>query len=303
MMDIFLPSMRQLVSKRLQGLGLSQVKVSRLLGITQASVSLYLSSNPERAYSSLSLLSIGREEADRYAALLSEDIASGPLEAQETMATIWKSVLSRGMACDAHRARYPGLAECDICMREMAPISGGADAIAEVSQAVGILENSASFPAVMPEVSVNLAYAPGPSESPEDVVAIPGRIVRVRDRARAMSKPEFGASRHMAKVLLISQKKRGEIKACINLRYDSKMQRAMKRLRLKTIDIGGYSASPTRDSTLDTLAARVAESKANFDAIVDTGGTGVEPNVYLFSKGARQVADLALKLAGIYSAA
>jgi predicted fused transcriptional regulator/phosphomethylpyrimidine kinase/predicted transcriptional regulator len=302
MMDIFLPSMRQLVSKRLHDLGLPQVQISRLLGITQASVSLYMSSSPERAYSSLSTLSIGKEEADRYAALLSEDAASGPLEAQETMTTIWRSILGKGMACDAHRARYLGLAECDICMREMAPILGGADAIAEVSQAVGVLERSVSFPAVMPEVSVNLAFAPGPAEGPEDVVAIPGRIVRVRNRARTMAKPEFGASRHLARVLLISQKKQAGVRACINLRYDSKMQRAMRHLRLKTVKIGGYSASPNRDSTLDSLASGLADSKGDFDAIIDTGGAGVEPSLYLFSKGPRQAAELALKLAGFYSA-
>jgi XRE family transcriptional regulator, thiamine biosynthesis regulator len=303
MIDIFLPSMRQLVSKRLQVLGLSQVKISRLLGITQASVSLYLSSSPERAYSSLSALSIGREEAERYAALLSEDAASGPLEAQETLAAIWRSILGRGMACDAHRAQYPGLAECDICMREIPPVLGAASAIADVSEAVRILERSASFPAVMPEVSVNLAYAAGPSEGPEDVVAIPGRIVRVRNHARAMAKPEFGASRHLARVLLISRKKQAGIRACINLRYDSKMQRAVRYLRLKTIRIGGYTASPNRDSTLDSLKARLSESTGDFDAVIDTGGTGVEPNLYLFAEGPRQAADLALKLARIYSAA
>ncbi|HEV2138303.1 MAG TPA: thiamine-phosphate synthase family protein [Nitrososphaerales archaeon] len=302
MMDIFLPSMRQLVSKRLHDLGLPQVQISRLLGITQASVSLYLSSSPERAYSSLSTLSISHEEADRYAALLSEDAASGPLEAQETMTTIWRSILGKGMACNAHRALYPGLAECDICMREMDSILGGAGDIAEVSQAVGVLERSTSFPAVMPEVSVNLAFAPGPAESPEDVIAIPGRIVKVRNRARTMAKPEFGASRHLAKVLLISQKKQAGVRACINLRYDSKMQRAIRHLRLKTIRIGGYPASPNRDSTLASLASGLAGSKGDFDAIIDTGGAGVEPSLYLFSKGPRQAADLALKLAGLYSA-
>ncbi|HEY6283853.1 MAG TPA: thiamine-phosphate synthase family protein [Nitrososphaerales archaeon] len=302
MMDIFLPSMRQLVSRRLHDVGLSQVHISRLLGITQASVSLYLSSGPERAYSSLSALSIGREEADRYVALLSEDATSSPLEAQETMMTIWRSTLEKGMACDAHRARYPGLAECDICMREMSPNSGGEDAIAEVSQAVEVLERSTSFPAVMPEVSVNLAFAPGPANGPEDVVAIPGRIVKVRNRARTIAEPEFGASRHLARVLITSQKKQARVRACINLRYDSKMQRAISHLRLKTIRIGGYSASSDRDSTLDSLASGLARSKGDFDAIIDTGGAGVEPNLYLFSKGPRQAAELALKLAGLYSA-
>ncbi len=44
MVDSFLPAMREAVAKRLSEEGLSQGKIAGLLGVTQASVSLYLKS-------------------------------------------------------------------------------------------------------------------------------------------------------------------------------------------------------------------------------------------------------------------
>jgi predicted fused transcriptional regulator/phosphomethylpyrimidine kinase/predicted transcriptional regulator len=303
MVDTFLPALRQLVARELRSQGFSQGKISRLLGITQASVSLYFSSSPERAYSSLKSLAVGRDEADRYAALLSEDVKRSALYAQETLATTWRSLLSSGKACELHRERYPALADCDICMRDFGSTRAvGSDAIGEVSDAVRALESSPSFASVMPEVAVNIAYAPTGSETTDDVVAVPGRIVRIRNRVRVAQEPEFGASKHLAKMLLLVQKRRKDTGACINLRYDARIARALKKLGLRSISIGGYPPSPSGDPTVIALTNRLLSSAIGFDAVVDTGGKGIEPNVYLFAKGAREVADLAIRVSRLYSA-
>ena len=77
MTQAFLPAMRQLVAARLRSQGLSQSKISGLLGTTQASVSLYLSSNPVKAYSALSRFAMSREDADARAALLADSVKAG----------------------------------------------------------------------------------------------------------------------------------------------------------------------------------------------------------------------------------
>src|SRR2546425_9109225 len=66
MMEAFLPSMRALVARRLSEEGDSQGKISRLLGITQASVSNYLSADLNEAYAKLSSIGITPEEGERY---------------------------------------------------------------------------------------------------------------------------------------------------------------------------------------------------------------------------------------------
>ena len=62
MMEAFLPSMRVLVARRLSEEGDSQGKISRLLGITQASVSNYLSADLHDVDSKLSSIGITPEE-------------------------------------------------------------------------------------------------------------------------------------------------------------------------------------------------------------------------------------------------
>ncbi len=304
MVQAFLPAMRQLVAVRLRSEGLSQSKVSGLLGTTQASVSLYLSAAPEKAYSTLSRFGMSHEEADAGAVLLADAARTGASDGVGTLHSIWAGLLGSGSACAYHRVLYPSLADCDVCIKEFGGRPGTrADLIAEVAAAVRMLEGSPEFADVMPEVSVNVAYAAEDASSAADVVAIPGRIVKVRNRAKAMLPPEPGASAHMSKVLLLARSRQKQLRACVNIRYDRKMAEVMKRQKLRILSIGEYSRRAVQDATAEALQRRLKLESAGFEAIVDEGGSGIEPNVYLFAKGPREVAELALRLARAYSAA
>jgi hypothetical protein len=273
-----------------------------MLGITQASVSLYNSSSARKAYASLASLSVDEESADRYAALISEDLKRNPVYAVETIGTIWTGLLGSGAICEAHKGAYPSLAQCDVCIRKFGQRpSERSETIAQVAEAVKLLESSRTFVSVMPQVSVNLACLAGGSDSLDDVVAIPGRIVRVKDSARAMQPPAAGSSKHMARVLLLVRKRIGKFRAVVNLRYDSKMAEVLKALGLKALEIGGYSRSETGDPTLSALRNKLLSSKAEFDAVIDSGTKGIEPNLYLFGKDAMEVARLAIRASEVYS--
>src|SRR3989441_4714200 len=54
----------------------------------------------------------------------------------------------------------------------------------------------------VPEVGINLGYALPAATSPEDVCALEGRIIRVGPRLEATGPPAFGASRHVARIIL-----------------------------------------------------------------------------------------------------
>jgi len=303
MVQVFLPAMRQLVARKLRSEGLSQSGISALLGVTQASVSIYLSSKSERAYAELATLSVRRDEADRNATLLAEDLKRSAVYGVETLGSLWRGMLGRGMVCEAHRKLYPALSQCDVCIKDYGEREGErTGAIAQVSEAVKLLESSSAFVSVMPEVSVNIAYAPPGSRSTEDVVAVPGRIVRVKGRAKATLPPEFGASRHIARILLLVIAIQPETRAALNLRYDGKVRRIIKRLGLRALELSEYPQSGSDDQTAAALAARLKSAKTGFDAVVDQGGKGLEPSLYLFGRGAADVAALALRIAKLYSA-
>lgn len=303
MVQEFLPSIRQLVARQLRTQGFSQNRISAMLGMTQASVSNYLASDVKKAYASLAQFEVSDEDADTYAALLAEDVKRNAVEAVSTLNTFWTGLLGRGSVCARHRSQHPSLADCDVCIKEYGHRrSELSDVVSEISDAVKDLESSTSFVKAMPEVSVNIACVAGDSDSAADVVAVPGRIVRVRGRAKAMLTPEPGASRHLSKVLLLVKKVRPDLRASINLRFDSRMGRILRKLGLKTVEIGDYDVSGTDDPTIKALVMKLATYRSGFDAVVDRGGNGIEPNVYLFAKGAREVVALALRVSRLYSA-
>jgi predicted fused transcriptional regulator/phosphomethylpyrimidine kinase/predicted transcriptional regulator len=304
MVDSFLPSMRALVARKLNDEGLSQGRIASLLGLTQASVSSYLSTEGSKQTAALSTLGVTAEEAQTYAALLAEDLKTNPTYAVATLYSIWSRLLGAGDACARHRGEYPFLATCDVCMKVFGPERRHADgAVEHVESALRPIEGSSLFVHVMPEISVNVAFAPEHAKSAEDVVAIPGRIVRVRGQARSFTKPEHGASTHLAAILLEVERRRPSLRAAMNLRYDKKMARVLGKLRIKAVTIGRTYPSASQDKVLGALAARLSsgEGVGGFEAVVDVGGEGVEPSLYLFAEDAVRLVGRALEIARAYA--
>ena len=124
------------------------------------------------------------------------------------------------------------------------------------------IEGSTLFVHVMPAISVNVAYAPEKARSVEDVVAIPGRIVRVRGHARSFMRPEYGASTHLAAILLEVESKQPAFRAAMNLRYDARMSRVLAKLRIKRLTIGRAYPSGSQDKVLGALTARLSSREA-----------------------------------------
>jgi XRE family transcriptional regulator, thiamine biosynthesis regulator len=301
MTDSFLPAMRQMVSQRLKEQGYSQGKIASMLGVTQASVSLYLRPGGG-SKKALDSLGVSREDAQLYASLLAEDLKKNPVYAVNTLYSIWTDILGRGAMCSAHRSIYPSLAQCDVCVKTFGAHerSREEDAVEHVAEAVRLIEASSIFVRVMPEVSVNIAYASEGASSVQDVVAVPGRIVKVRGMPRSFMRPEHGASTHVASILLAVVMHDASLRAAMNLRYDQKMAHTLRALGLRTVDLGEASG-PRRDpEMLGTLREKLKLSSSPIDALVDRGGSGIEPGLYLFAGDALKVAELGLRVARAY---
>ena len=297
-----MPSLRAMVARRLSDEGNSQGRIASLLGLTQASVSIYLAADPKKHLDSLRGLGVSPEEAERYTALLAEDLKKNPVYAVATLYSIWNGVIGAGKGCDAHRNASPLLAGCDICLKVFGPQRAhGEKAIEQVEGAVRLIEASTAFVKVMPEVSVNLAFAGKGASSAEDVIAIPGRIVRVRGLARSFMRPEYGASTHLANVLLEVRRVSPRFGAAINLRYDGRMKRVLRRLGSNVLSIGGSYPEASDDKVVAALKAATSRDVSEFDTVVDLGGAGVEPSLYLFAEDAVQVVRRSLRIAEAYA--
>ena len=87
--------------------------------------------------------------------------------------------------------------------------------------AVAMLQNCAQFSLLMPEVRVNLAYALPGAKTPDEVAAVDGRITVVRGFPYASGLPRWGASDHMARLIIEVRKHDPRINAGINFKCDA----------------------------------------------------------------------------------
>ena len=75
---------------------------------------------------------------------------------------------------------------------------------------------------LIPEVRANLGYALPGALDHEDVAAIPGRISQVEESLLICREPIFGASRHIAGVILAAMRFDSEMRSAMNIRYSKK---------------------------------------------------------------------------------
>jgi len=169
-------------------------------------------------------------------------------------------------------------------------------AIADVSAAVKLIEDCESFASLIPEVGSNIGTAIPQARSIEDVAAVRSRIVRSGDKARAAGCVEFGASSHIARLILAVMRFDPEIRSALNIRYSDDILSACR-------DCGYTVASfdrkdePPHHETMD-WGAEYAIRNAGYvpQVICDEGGVGKEAMVRILGRSAIQVAGLAIEM-------
>ena len=100
--------------------------------------------------------------------------------------------------------------------------------LGNLAHAVNMLQESAEFALLMPEVRVNLVYALPDARTAKDVAAIDGRITVVRGFPYASGLPTWGGSDHMARLIIEARKYDSGINAGINFKYDADVIEVMK---------------------------------------------------------------------------
>ncbi len=173
--------------------------------------------------------------------------------------------------------------------------------IQELKKAVEVLkENKVGY--LIPEVSSNLGYALPYAEGMADVAAFPGRIVRFKDSVATNSGPEFGASQHVANIILTVMKFDPEYVSAMNIRYSKEMVAQLE----KTGFLVGHfdrKLEPKRlkekeGSSLEWGVGEVLKKMKRVpDFIYDEGDVGKEPMVRVLGKNPMDVVNKILKIA------
>jgi len=165
--------------------------------------------------------------------------------------------------------------------------------IQELKRAVEILKDE-KIGHLIPEVSSNLGYALPQAEGIGDVAAFPGRIIGLRDTVATHSDPEFGASQHVANIILTVMKFDPEYCSAMNIRYSKEN---VAQLRRKGFLIGHFDRrlEPKRvkekeGSSLEWGVGEVLRRMKKIpDFIYDEGDVGKEPMVRVLGKNPIEV--------------
>jgi predicted fused transcriptional regulator/phosphomethylpyrimidine kinase/predicted transcriptional regulator len=299
-----LPALRVLLAKDLaENHGWTQTKIAKKLGVTQAAVSGYLAQNATE----ISMPPFSFDEIKSIAKSFTSEIAMKRLSYVDLINNICEICLSLrrgGAICHAHKIKVPELEDerCTICMQlhmSLADISDVRRVILEdLRAAVSLLESSSEFTELVPEVFTNIIMALKDTKGVADVAGIPGRLVRIRGKVKALMDPEFGVSSHLAKVLLAVMKADPNIRSAINLKYNDSVLKIINKLNLKYAVLHRDPKYKGKEDELIAFAETAArKGEGGLDAIIDEGSFGIEPNSYLFEESATKLADRVIRIA------
>ncbi len=156
---------------------------------------------------------------------------------------------------------------------------------------------AAGVGSLVPEVQTNLGYALPGAKSRQEVAAFPGRLHRVGEVLKELAPPTFGASQHVASVILAAMRHDPSYRSAINLRYEKPLVAACRRAKLKVAAFErtreptavrrreGASLEWGTDQAIRGLKGRVP------DAVYDEGGIGKEPMIRILGRSPEEVVE------------
>jgi hydroxymethylpyrimidine/phosphomethylpyrimidine kinase len=168
------------------------------------------------------------------------------------------------------------------------------DILCQLEQAVAGLQ-AGDIARLIPEVQSNLGMALPTAQTLADVAAWEGRIVRLGNRIQPVGSPRFGASRHIATVILSAMRLDATCRSAMNIRYQDDILRACQAAGLH---MGSFSrrshSTEAKVHEEATLARGVAEAVQTYgaipDLIYDRGDVGKEAMVRVLGRDPLQVA-------------
>lgn len=166
-----------------------------------------------------------------------------------------------------------------------------------LTAALRLLEDCRDCVALVPEVGCNLAMAIPGATSTQDVAAVEGRILRLRGRMHPVGCVSFGASSHVARIILTAMKFNPGLRAAMNLRCAPEILDACEQLGLNIATFNREEEPPDSRSMEWGTSHAFKHSDTPPDVIYDAGGTGKEAMIRLLGEDALSIARQAIRIA------
>ncbi|MDY6952723.1 MAG: bifunctional hydroxymethylpyrimidine kinase/phosphomethylpyrimidine kinase [Thermodesulfobacteriota bacterium] len=155
---------------------------------------------------------------------------------------------------------------------------------------------------LMPEVQSNLGFALPFAETHADVAAFPGRLVRLEEKIMAVSSPCFGASRHIAAIILTAMRHDPAFRSAMNIRFSEARVGQCHALgwNVRSFD-RAQEPKHIKEREGGTLEwgteAALSQAPGIPDVIYDRGEIGKEPMIRVLGRTPEEVVDKVIQLA------
>ena len=172
--------------------------------------------------------------------------------------------------------------------------------------AVNNLQRCREFSMLMPEVRVNIVYALPGARSSREVAAIDGRITVVNGYPLASGLPRWGASDHMARLVIEARKHRPEFNAGINFKCDDRIIAVVKKYAREKKLLFGWidrTEEPDEASKIDgsSMPWKIKHLVGRYGRVPDLfyegDGWGKEPLFMTLGSDALSVVRTAIEIA------
>lgn len=287
-----LPTIRVLLARELSDRGLTQEEIATHLGVTQAAVSSYLG-GPPRDEGPIA----GDRRTQQTVERIADGFASGEMDSYEALSELLDLIHEfedRGPICELHEETMPALQGlgCDLCVRGADDeLSTERETLASVRAAARTLATGAGMAGFIPKVGTNVGMALPDAAETRDVAAIPGRIYAMGDRVEVPANPEFGASEHVASLVLAATTVDPSMRGALNLATDDALLDTARDRGIDPLEFdAGYEGRGER-------LRRRFEARDDVPRVVyHRGAFGIEPITYVLGTSAEAAASLAVSL-------
>ena len=170
-----------------------------------------------------------------------------------------------------------------------------------VDEAVSMIESTDGFGDFIPEVGTNVGMALPSARGVEDIAAVDGRIVKYRGKPKPLGSVRFGASSHIARIILATMEHDPSMRAAINIKYSEEIIKTCMELDLivSTFDRSEEPEEVRKEEgrSLPWGINRAITSIGKVpDVIFDRGGIGKEAMVRILAPSAKEAVEKAIKI-------
>jgi hydroxymethylpyrimidine kinase/phosphomethylpyrimidine kinase len=158
---------------------------------------------------------------------------------------------------------------------------------------------------LVPEVQTNIGLGLSDAKRHEDVLAIPGRVIKNGEDIFTGSRPQFGGSRHVANIVLTVMQHEPDKRAVMNIKYTDALLMICKKLKFKIASFD-RSKEPKKvrvreGSSLEWGTEKAIRSYGSVpDIIYDLGGIRKEEMIRVIAEDMESLVKKILDIHRLY---